>query len=108
MKHLRTGDPSVARRDPHARFSGIGTETGRPANRGLRPEGHVARPGYRSEERRVGKECRATWSADRSTTKTHKALQRVPSITTNADRALREVLMPDTRDYTDTRDPSAF
>src|SRR5439155_1765847 len=47
MKHLRTGDPSVARRDPHGRFSGIGTETGRPANRGLRPEGHVARPGYR-------------------------------------------------------------
>src|SRR5207244_925697 len=42
MKHLRTGDPSVARRDPHARFSGIGTEPGRPANRGLRPEGHVA------------------------------------------------------------------
>ncbi len=47
MKHLRAGDPSVARRDPHARFSGIGTEAARPANRGLRPEGHVARPGYR-------------------------------------------------------------
>src|SRR5207237_320093 len=51
MKHLRTGDPSVARRDPHARFSGIGTETGRPANRGLRPESHVARPGYRRRHR---------------------------------------------------------
>src|SRR3989449_8606558 len=51
MKHLRTGDPSVARRDPHARFSGIGTETGRPANRGLRPEGDVARSGYRRRHR---------------------------------------------------------
>src|SRR2546425_2567248 len=51
MKRLRTGDPSVARRDPHARFSGIGTEPGRPANRGLRPEGDVARSGYRRRHR---------------------------------------------------------
>src|SRR5213079_3718887 len=26
LKHLRTGDPSVARRDPHARFSGRSEE----------------------------------------------------------------------------------
>ena len=51
VKHLRAGDPSVARRDAHPGFSRIGPETPRPADRRLRPERHIARPGHRHRYR---------------------------------------------------------